>query len=235
MTDLRELDRLIEGKIARLQERGRLQHDHGLQRMHAYEERRRQYTTIADRLAREVIRPRLEKLAGHFDNAVLQGCDQAGRHQCVCCFSHTDRFPATVKLEFGVSRDGDFHNVVILYNLSILPVYFSFDGQGQLALPLDRVNDEQVASWIEKRVLAFLDIYFRLETVDQYQEENLARDPVCGMRVNRLYAAAQFEYQGHTYYFCVPECREKFSRAPEEYLKLTPGDEAGADAGTLTR
>jgi YHS domain-containing protein len=222
MTDLKELDRLIEGKIARLQERGRLQHDHGSQRMHAYEERHRQYTAIADRLTQEIIRPRLEKLAAHFNNAVLEGCDQAGRHQCVCLFNHTDRFPATVKLEIAVSRDTDFHNVLILCNLSIRPVFFSFEGQGQLALPLERVNDEQVAAWVEKRILGFLDIYFRLETVEQYQQENLVTDPVCGMRINRLYAPAQVEYRGRSYYFCVPDCREKFSQAPEQYLTLTP-------------
>lgn len=45
-----------------------------------------------------------------------------------------------------------------------------------------------------------------------------ATDPVCGMSVDPATAAASFEYEGTTYYFCNPGCAEKFQANPTQYL-----------------
>jgi YHS domain-containing protein len=186
--------------------------------MHEYKERARRYTALADHLMQDVIRPRLERLARRFDNARLLGPDEAGRHGCVCTFAHTPRYPATAKLELGVSRDGDFEHIYLLHNLSILPVFFQFAGQDRLAVPLDRIEERQVADWVEQKILDFLDTYIRLETIEEYQADNYVIDPVCRMRINRLFAAATLEHGGQTYYFCIPECKEKFAAEPDKYL-----------------
>ncbi|HEX5084966.1 MAG TPA: heavy metal-binding domain-containing protein, partial [Blastocatellia bacterium] len=47
-------------------------------------------------------------------------------------------------------------------------------------------------------------------------------DPVCGMAVDPATAAARFDYEGETYYFCCPNCRRKFGAAPQSYLNRTP-------------
>ena len=44
-------------------------------------------------------------------------------------------------------------------------------------------------------------------------------DPVCGMKVDPSNAAASFEYQGATVYFCSLGCAAKFRAAPQKYLK----------------
>src|SRR6185436_15461795 len=41
-----------------------------------------------------------------------------------------------------------------------------------------------------------------------------AIDPVCGMTVTKLSAAASFAYEGNTYYFCCTQCQEKFRKDP---------------------
>ncbi|HXF15486.1 MAG TPA: heavy metal translocating P-type ATPase [Burkholderiales bacterium] len=46
-------------------------------------------------------------------------------------------------------------------------------------------------------------------------------DPVCKMRVLPETAAAQFSYNGKTYYFCNPRCRDRFQSDPESFL--SPG------------
>lgn len=46
----------------------------------------------------------------------------------------------------------------------------------------------------------------------------MAKDPVCGMEVDPAQAAATFEYQGETYYFCAPGCKMAFEKEPEKYL-----------------
>lgn len=42
-----------------------------------------------------------------------------------------------------------------------------------------------------------------------------AIDPVCGMTVEPDSAAASYEYQDKTYYFCSPHCLEKFRKDPD--------------------
>jgi YHS domain-containing protein len=47
----------------------------------------------------------------------------------------------------------------------------------------------------------------------------MAMDPVCGMDVNEKNAPAKSEYDGKTYYFCSPTCREAFEDDPEEFIE----------------
>ncbi len=44
------------------------------------------------------------------------------------------------------------------------------------------------------------------------------RDPVCGMTVDPVRAAAKVEHAGKTYFFCRAECAEAFRRDPERYV-----------------
>jgi YHS domain-containing protein len=45
------------------------------------------------------------------------------------------------------------------------------------------------------------------------------KDPVCGMVVSRLTAAADVEYRRKTYYFCAQVCRDAFLADPQGYLR----------------
>ena len=49
----------------------------------------------------------------------------------------------------------------------------------------------------------------------------MAFDPVCKMEVDEKSAAATYEYQGQTYYFCAPGCKAAFEKDPEKYLECT--------------
>jgi len=46
------------------------------------------------------------------------------------------------------------------------------------------------------------------------------RDPVCGMTVSPETAAASFEHDGETYYFCSKGCRTAFELKPSAFLEL---------------
>lgn len=49
----------------------------------------------------------------------------------------------------------------------------------------------------------------------------MAKDPVCGMKVDENKATATFQYKGKTYYFCALGCKKAFDADPEKYLKDT--------------
>jgi P-type Cu+ transporter len=42
-------------------------------------------------------------------------------------------------------------------------------------------------------------------------------DPICGMEVVEVNAAAVSEYNGKTYYFCCEGCKEAFDENPQQY------------------
>jgi YHS domain-containing protein len=232
MTDMNTLENAIQEKLAAMDQRKRQHQENLHEKMTDYEQRRQQYTTLADRLVRETIEPRLKKLAEHFDNMVFLE-RESGQHTRVCCFQQTARFPARAKLELAISRDGQYERLFLIYRLEILPVFFAYEGSDQVPFPLERVDAEKVAAWVDAKLLGFLEAYLRVETVDEYQRDNMVTDPVCGMQINKVYAAAQAEFQGQTYYFCVQECKDKFAANPAAFVE--GAGRAGGKQGTVAR
>jgi xanthine dehydrogenase accessory factor len=47
---------------------------------------------------------------------------------------------------------------------------------------------------------------------------NEAKDPICGMMVEKSKAKHKSEFQGKTFYFCCAGCKQKFEQSPERYL-----------------
>jgi xanthine dehydrogenase accessory factor len=45
-----------------------------------------------------------------------------------------------------------------------------------------------------------------------------AKDPICGMTVEKSKAKHKIEFQGKTFYFCCAVCKQKFELSPERYL-----------------
>ena len=62
-----------------------------------------------------------------------------------------------------------------------------------------------------------------------------ATDPVCGMTVKIAGARNKADHDGHTYYFCSPRCRAKFTAEPLRYLKPAAAPQAApaAKPGTI--
>ncbi len=65
----------------------------------------------------------------------------------------------------------------------------------------------------------------QVKTVSQVKtntEADPVKDPVCGMDLERAKAVSENKtesYRGKTYYFCSRECRDKFHKHPEQYVK----------------
>ena len=217
MSDLTAFERKIRERLSLSEEREHLQQSHLQKQMTEAEARHRKYTAVADWLIQETIRPRLEKLKTLFDNARMSE-GRCSRHRCCLQFEHTPRFPATASLEFSVTRDGEIKLITLEFEMEILPVFFPTEREDRLTLPMEEVDEGKVAEWVEARMIGFVDSYLRLETSYHHQQGNLVMDPVCSMRVNKVFAPAQMNYRGQTYYFCVQECQVRFAENPERYL-----------------
>jgi hypothetical protein len=98
-----DLERRIKERLAASDESRQLRKNHLQEATKKWEDRHARYTAVADRLMQVVVRPCVEKLKSHFENATLPEARNS-RHNCVCEFEHCSRFPATVRLEFGITR-----------------------------------------------------------------------------------------------------------------------------------
>ncbi|MBV9273556.1 MAG: heavy metal translocating P-type ATPase [Verrucomicrobia bacterium] len=59
----------------------------------------------------------------------------------------------------------------------------------------------------------------------------LEKDPVCGMDLEPGSAASKRDYQGKTYYFCSPECAQKFNTDPARYAASQVTEERSYPSG----
>ncbi len=64
-------------------------------------------------------------------------------------------------------------------------------------------------------------------------DKALAKDPVCGMSVDRATAEHRCDHDGTTYYFCCAGCRTKFAADPTRYLGPKPAPAKPMPAGTI--
>lgn len=217
MSAIEDFDRRIAAELARGELPSHSPAEFG-QQMVEINHRHARFQQTAERLLASVIRPRMEKLAAHFENA--KPLDPRDPLHCVCWFGYSLRCPANLRLDLGLSHDEQIEELIISYELQIVPVFMKYDRHDRLVMPLEAVTDEAVVQWVEDRLIAFVHTYQRLERADRDQGELLVTDPVCGMRLARSDAAATEEYRGHPYYFCSSVCRERFANDPLRFVTV---------------
>lgn len=56
----------------------------------------------------------------------------------------------------------------------------------------------------------------------------MSKDPVCGAQVDERRPCATATYEGQTFSFCCPHCKDEFLKNPQRYVaKQKPGTAAG--------
>ena len=108
---------------------------------------------------------------------------------------------ARILLRFAVSPDADARKLVVTYDVEILPVLMKFDSHRELELPLDAVDNAQLAQWLDDRIVDFVHTYLALHENEYYLKEQMVEDPIAKVRFPSFAAAATLEYERKTLYF----------------------------------
>lgn len=182
------------------------------------EGRYRQYEALVEALKENDQARPLSTLAGMFDNATAEGSRVGSSFIGKVTFLHTPRYPSTVTVKLTLGHDAEIRNVTLTFEFEMLPLFISCERHHTLSLPLDTATPEELVTWANDRVVAFVKVYSSLQYVDQYQQENLVSDPVVDARFSKLHAAAQEEYQGRTYYFLTEESHSLFLEDPTRFV-----------------
>jgi YHS domain-containing protein len=181
------------------------------------------FTKTAARLMSAIVRPCLEELAGHFENASISTLASDGSRRCHIHFDHCDRFPATVDVQTTLLPDEAIQNLIVTIDVQILPVFIKFDHHNQLVLSLREahlVNEQRAAAWLEDKLVQFVSDYLTIEHTEQYHQHNYAIDPVCGMKILKT-DALRAQHGGQTVYFCAAVCRNRFVDDPNTFSQAS--------------
>ena len=107
---------------------------------------------------REIWRPRLELLVKKFGDRV-QAKPRVVPSTREVTFDFQSRL-ARVRLKFSAFTDRDVRKVILSYDLEIIPVLMRFNPHAEVEFPLDAVDQEAVAKWIDDRIVEFVQTYF---------------------------------------------------------------------------
>jgi hypothetical protein len=173
MDELNELEKQVRAKMALVAEGHRT--GEGMREESA--QRRMECERAGQELMLAVIRPRIERVVAFFPNALRFPQGSATDLQWCCRFRKTEDYPASIKLSLLVSPDAELRNVIVTYDLRILPIYFEFQGHDQLAVPIDRVRDASVAAWVAAKLLQFVDASLLTRTLDLHGLSTAVTEP----------------------------------------------------------
>lgn len=180
--------------------------------------RREKFFALATRLIEAVIQRRMERLACFFSNARLSRDESAS--WCSYWFGCYERFLASSLVGYGVENDVRLERVAVCFDASMMRFFIKKNEHCWQTKPVDSIKDEVVDRSFEDRRCEFPGAYFRRYRGSDEFGEDVATDPICGMRIRRSSAAARESHCGHPYFFCSRECQELFARNPTDYVEV---------------
>jgi hypothetical protein len=161
---------------------------------------------------RDVWQPRLEALAKKFGEKVdVQPQVAPGRRSATFEFKSE---LAHIRLRFGVTPDAEVRNLVVTYDLDIIPILMKFDSHDQIELPLNAIDETALGNWLDDRIVSFVQTYLSLHENQYYLKEHMVEDPVAKVRFPKYAAGATLEVAGRTHYFLDDNTLREFQQQP---------------------
>ena len=217
MADLSAFNKRIDAEFDASQEKIKKLQTKKMEEHKGREERLEQFGRLSEQL-RDVWKPRLEALAKKFGERVeVTPTVTPSRREATFKFQSP---LARIDLRFSVVADQDVQNVIFNYDLEILPILMEFEKHADVKFPLDAVDQEAVARWIEDRIVSFVRTYLAVHENNHYLKGHLVQDPVAGVSFPKYAAGATLQRGGKTYYFIGEEtCREFERKQPATATK----------------
>ncbi len=209
MADVNKLIERIRGEFAANQEKLKQFQQQKMEMHHARQERHERLEHILGQL-QEVWRPRLEALAKEFgDRVQVTPTVTPGRRSAVM----QAKSPlASIKLQFSAGTDTEVTKLILAYDLQILPILMEFERHAEIDFPLEEVDPDRIAQWLDDRIVTFVKTYLSLHENEYYLKDQMVEDPVAHIRFPKLAAGATRQREGKTYYFISDETATEFEK-----------------------
>ena len=149
----------------------------------------------------------------------------AGRvfHGVFVTFSlpRNERCPANIKIRFGLEAGVAVDNMILFYDVEIVPVFMEFERHDQIALPLDPSSVDTAVEWFKRKACAFTKTYVSMFFNPYYQKRSEVPDLVLGRTFLASSPKGKTEHGGVTYYFLTEESKREFEQEPSRYVGVT--------------
>jgi YHS domain-containing protein len=192
----------VEQKVKKFQSQRVEQHKQRDQRLE-------QLNRVFDQL-RDIWRPRLELLVKKFGDRV-QATPRIVPSTREATLEFQSRV-ARIRLKLSAFTDRDIQKVVLGYDLDIIPVLMQFKHHDETEFPLDAVDKEAAAKWIDDRIVEFIQTYFSMGESEIYLKDQMVEDPIAHVCFPKVAAATTLEWGGQKYYFIGEETRREFEQ-----------------------
>jgi YHS domain-containing protein len=199
----------IDAEFTALEEKFKKIQTGHVQEYQERQKRLRRLGEVFDQLG-EIWRPRLELLQKKFGDEV-KVTPRLTPSTREAKFEFRSNL-AWVVLKFSATTDRDVSRIILSYDLQILPVLSKFESHAELEMPLDAINPEAAAAWVDDRIVAFVKTYLSLHENERYLKEEMVEDPVAQVRFPKFAAGATLEWQGKTWYFVGEETCAEFRK-----------------------
>ncbi|MCC6678371.1 MAG: hypothetical protein IT436_14630 [Phycisphaerales bacterium] len=140
------------------------------QEAHATEARAREtrmvkFSEVCEGL-HSLVQPRIEAFGRAFGKQVkITPTITPGERSATIVFM-TDL--ANMTLTVRMAPDADITKLVMEYDLLILPMYFEYDRHARLETPLDHIDREAVAQWLDDRIISCVKSYLAIQDNEFY-------------------------------------------------------------------
>lgn len=209
MADINSLSERIDAQFAALKEKIKKAQQEEVQNYQARQKRLEKFAQIVEEL-RGLWTPRLDTLVKKFGDRVKVTPRSTPSHrEAVFAF---DASLARVDLKLAACPDRDVRNIVLTYDLQIIPVLMKFDRHSEIEFPLDAVDREALCKWLDDRLVSFVQTYLSLNENEYYMKDEMVEDPVVHMRFPKFAAGATLEKDGKTLYFISEETRQEHEK-----------------------
>jgi hypothetical protein len=118
---------------------------------------------------------------------------------------------AHVRLKFSASTDRDVQKLILSYDLEIVPILMRYKAHDEVEFPLNAVDGDAVAKWMDDRIVEFVQTYFAMGENEIYLKDEMVEDPIAHVRFPRFAAGSTLEWQGQKFYFIGEETRREFA------------------------
>jgi hypothetical protein len=168
MPDISSLASRIDAEFRGVEEKVKKAQAEKIEAHKEREKRLQHLGKLFDQLA-EIWRPRLELLIKKFgDRVKTTPRIVPATREATFEFQSNQ---ASVRLKFSAFTDRDIQKLLLSYDLQIIPMLMRFKQHDQTEFPLDKIDKEAIASWIDDRIVDFVQTYFSMGENEIYLKE----------------------------------------------------------------
>jgi hypothetical protein len=208
MPDINSLLERIEAELNLTKERLKKAQETYLDDYHARQERLALFETQLAEL-QAIWKPRLDAFVKRFGDRVevTPRVTASGREATF----EFDSELANIRLRLSASTDREVRKLILDYNLEIIPVLMKFDSHKEAEWPIDAIDKEQIACWIDDRLVDFVKAYVALHENGYYLKDHMVEDPIAQVRFPKFAAGATLDWEGKKVYFIGAETQKQFA------------------------